>query len=144
MPLKLYPPRAGKTPNWSIRGTYLEIPVDRSARTPKKSVAQSELTKIEKAIERGEYPPKPKQQSGATFLSAAVAYMKDGGSRRYMKTLIGHFKETPLAEIDQDAIDECARALHPNVTPSTRNRYVHTPVSAVLHRAKVNISVSRP
>lgn len=143
MPIKLIPPRAGKTPNYSFRGTYLGIFVDRSAGTPKEAVAKKQLRKIEESIERGEYQ-KPKQQSGATFLSAAVAYMKDGGSRRYMDTLIGYFGETPLAEIDQAMIDNCANDLHPSVTPATRNGYVHTPVSAVLHHAGVDIAVRRP
>jgi integrase len=144
MPLKLIPPRAGKTPNWSIRGSYLGVAVDRSARTPKKSVAQSELTKLEGKIERGEYPEKPKQQSPATFLSAAVAYMKDGGSRRYVKKLIEYFAENELSLIDQDAIDTAGMALYPNVTAATRNGCVHTPVSAILHHAKVDITVRRP
>ena len=82
MPLKVIPPRAGKTPNYSIRGTYLGIAVDRSAGTPKKAVAERQLKKLEAAIERSEYPEKPKQPDAPTFLSAAVAYMKAGRPRR--------------------------------------------------------------
>jgi len=88
MPLKLVPPRTHKTPNWSIRGSYLGVAVDRSARTPKRSIAERELKKLEGRIERGEYPEKPKPKNPATFLSAAVAYMKNGGSRRYVGKLI--------------------------------------------------------
>jgi len=84
MPLKLHPPRAGKTPNWSIRGKYLGLSVDRSAGTPKKAVAEKQLKKLELAIERGEYPEKPQERAAQTFLSAAVAYMKAGRSRRYV------------------------------------------------------------
>ncbi|MGA7809661.1 hypothetical protein [Bradyrhizobium sp.] len=144
MPLKLYPPREGKTPNWTIRGTYLHVFVDRSAGTPKKSVAQAELTKLENAIERGDYPPKPKQAAQPTFLSAAVAYMKAGRSRRYVGKLIAHFRETPLTDIDQAAIDAAALAIYPNVTPATRNVAVYTPVGAILHHAGVDIVVKRP
>ncbi len=144
MPLKLIPPRKGKSPNWTIRGSYLGIAVDRSARTPKKQAAQTELTKLEGEIERGEYPAKPKQRGAPTFLSAAVAYMKDGGSRRYIKSLIEHFGETMLDDIDQDAIDEAARTMHPAVTAGTRNRAVHTPVSAILHHAGREVTVRRP
>jgi integrase len=144
MPLKLVPPRTPKTPNWSIRGTYLGVPVDRSARTPKKAVAERELKKLEGKIERGEYPEKPKPKVAATFLSAAVAYMKDGGSRRYVGKLIDYFGETALSLIEQDAIDEAASALYPNVTAATRNGCVHTPVSAILHHAGVDITVRRP
>lgn len=144
MPLKLVPPRTAKTPNWSIRGTYLGIPVDRSAGTPKKSVAERELKKLEGKIERGEYPEKPRPKIAATFLSAAIAYLKDDGSRRYIKKLIEHFGETELSLIDQDAIDEAGMILYPNVTAATRNGCVHTPVSAILHHAGVEITIRRP
>jgi integrase len=143
MPLKVIPPRAGKSPNNTIRGTYLGVSVDRSAGTPKRSVAEQQLKKLEFAIERGEYPEKPKQQS-ATFLSAAVAYMKAGRSRRYVGKLIAYFRETPLPEIDQAAIDTAALAIYPNVTPATRNVAVYTPVGAILHHAGVDIVVRRP
>jgi len=99
MPLKIVPPRAGKTPNYSIRGTYLGITVDRSAGTPKREVANRELKKLEEKIERGEYPEKPKQQDAPTFLSAAVAYMKAGRPRRHVGRLIAYFKDKPLDEI---------------------------------------------
>jgi hypothetical protein len=143
MPLKVQPPRAGKTPNHSIRGTYLGVTVDRSSGTPKKAIAEQQRKKLETAIERGEYPEKPKQQS-ATFLSAAVAYMKAGRSRRYVGKLIEYFGDTELSLIDQDAIDAAAVSIYPNVTPATRNVAVYTPVGAILHHAKVEIVVRRP
>lgn len=144
MPLKLHPPRAGKTPNWSIRGKYLGIPVDRSTGTPKRSVAERELTKLEDAIERGEYPPKQKQPDAPTFLSAAVKYMRSGGERENIGRLIKYFGETPLAEIGQDQIDEAALALYPTAMPATRNRKVYTPASAVLHSSGIDIRLKRP
>lgn len=144
MPLKIHPPRAGKTPNWSIRGTYLGVSVDRSAGTPKRAIAEQQKRKLETEIERGEYPPKPEQPDAPTFLSAAVAYMKAGRSRRYVGRLVEHFKDAPLADIDQAAIDDAATTLYPNVTPATRNVCVYTPVGAILHHAGVNITVRRP
>src|SRR5258708_36459278 len=80
MPLKVNPPRAGKKPNYSIRGTYLGVAVERSTGTPKRAIAEQQRKKLEGQIERGEYPPKPKQPDAPTFLSAAVAYMKAGGA----------------------------------------------------------------
>ncbi|MBV9984997.1 site-specific integrase, partial [Bradyrhizobium sp.] len=117
---------------------------DRSSRTPKRAVAARERDKLEKAIERGEYPPKPQPKHAPTFLSAAVAYLKAGGARRGVRRLINHFGEKLLSDIDQDAIDEAAVLLYPNVQPITRNGYVYTPVSAVLHHAGVEITVRRP
>src|SRR3954453_20285289 len=107
MPLKVVPPRTGKTPNYSIRGTHLGVAVGRSAGTSKRAVAEQQRKKLEAAIERGEYPEKPEQQS-ATFLSAAVAYMKAGRSRRYVGKLIDYFEETDLSLIDQAALDTAA------------------------------------
>jgi integrase len=144
MPLKVHPPRAGKTPNYSIRGTYLGVAVERSTGTPKKAIAEQQRKRLEEQIERGEYPPKPAQPDAPTFLSAAVAYMKAGRSRRYVGKLIEHFKETPLPDIDQAAIDTAAVEIYPNVTPATRNVAVYTPVGAILHLAGVEITVKRP
>lgn len=118
--------------------------MDRSAGTPKKAVAEQQRKKLETAIERGEYPEKPKRPDAPTFLSAAVAYMKAGRRRRYVGRLIGHFKDLPLEKIDQVAIDVAAVTLYPNVAPITRNTAVYTPVSAILHHAGVEITVKRP
>jgi len=144
MPLKLHPPRPGKTPNYTIRGKYLGVAVDRSAGTHRRKVAERELRKLEDRIECGEYPEKPKRPDVPTFLSAAIAYMKAGRRRRYVGRLIGYFKDMPLDLIDQAAIDAAAIALYPNVAPITRNTAVYTPVSAILHHAGVEITVRRP
>ena len=42
------------------------------------------------------------------------------------------------------ALDHAAVELYPNVAPITRNGYVYTPMSAVLHRAGVTITIKRP
>lgn len=68
-------------------------------------------------------------------MSAAVAYMEAGGERRFVAALIKHFRETPLSEIGQEAIDKAAVAIYPHVTPATRSRQVYTPVSGILHHA---------
>ena len=138
MPLKLRPPRSGKTPNFEIRGTHLGVRVEISSGTHKRSVAIKQLRRIEQCIEEhGQYPaPEPKSDTGEpTFLSAAIAYLQDGGRRKYVAPLIRHFGEKPLREIDQEAIDAAASAMHPNVSPATRNGYIYTPISAILHHA---------
>jgi integrase len=143
MPLKLFPPRRGKTPNWTIRGHYLGVAVDRSAGTARRAVAERELKRLEDAIERRDYPAKPAAPA-ATFLSAAVGYLKAGRRRRYVARLIAHFGETPLEEIDQAAIDAAAQAICPGTTAVTRNTCVYTPISAILHYAGVEIKIKRP
>ena len=144
--LKLVPPRAGKSPNWRIRGTYLKVYVDKSCGTDKRSVARARLAHLRGEIERGEYPPHgPEAQPNApTFLTAAVAYLEAGRRSRYVARLIRHFGEKPLNEIDQAAIDTAAVALHPNATPATRNTCVYTPTSAILRHAGVDIKLRRP
>jgi len=150
MPLKLIPPRAGKTKNYSIRGTYMHVYVDRSTGTPVKAAAQKLLEKYKRDIECGAYA----NDDGPTFLSAAIDYIKAGGENRFVGSfdpgtekwsgLIGHFGEKPLAEIDQTAIDAAAVALYPNATAATRNRQVHTIVSAILKNTNVKTAIRRP
>lgn len=146
MPLKLVPPRQGKSPNFTIRGTHLRVYVDKSSGTHKRSLARAQLAELEAAIERGDYPPReivPRREID-TFIGAAINYMETGHSRRYVAPLIAWFRETPIAEIDQTAIDNAAITLHPNVTPCTRNRYVYAPVSAILRNAGRQLLLKRP
>jgi len=93
--------------------------VEISSGTHKRSLALKQLRKVEECIEQhGQYPaPEPTAQSGQpTFLSAANAYMQAGGRRKYVARLIKHFREKPLSEIDQKAIDDAAIVLYPHVS----------------------------
>jgi integrase len=132
MPLKLVPPREGKSPNFTIRGAYLGVRVNKSSGAHKRSVALTVLRGLERAIECGEYPPKQVAAGDweRTFLTAAVAYMEAGRSPRHVAKLIKHFGATPLAEIDQAAIDEAAVTLFPHATAGTRNAARSMPSSA--------------
>jgi integrase len=139
MPLKLYPPRPGH-PNWTIRGTYLRRYVERSSGTSDRKVAAKILKKLEGQIERGEFaePGEP------TFASAAAAYMKAGGERKYLRKLLEHFGDTAISKIDQAAINAAATHLYPSGSAATRNRSVYTPASAVLSNAGIRIGLRRP
>lgn len=81
MPLKLIPPRKGRSPNWTIRGTYLGKFIDRSTGASKRAVALQVLKGIDRDIERGAYA----ERGEATFASAAMSYMQAGGDRRFLK-----------------------------------------------------------
>lgn len=131
MPLKLVAPKAGRTPYYKVRGTYLGVGVDRSTKSRDETFAKKILRKIKDDIESGVLT------GSATpgFAAAASAYMKAGGDRSYLAPLILHFKTTPAAAIDQTAIDNAASSLYPDATAATRNRQVYTPISAVLKRA---------
>jgi integrase len=148
MPLKVTEPRNSKTKNLYIRGSYLGVAVDKSSGTSKRSVALAILKRLEGEIERGEYPPREAAadsgEQPVTFLSAANDYMEGGGSREYVGKLIRHFGETPLADVDQKAVDAAAVALYPGVTPATRNRCVYTPLSAIRQHAGIKTKLRRP
>lgn len=134
-----------KAQNLYIRGNYLGVAVDQSARTDRRSLAVKILKRIEGEIERGEYRTEIRGNRGEpTFVSAAIVYMEAGHQPRYVQALVDYFQDTPLSEIKQAAIDECAIALYPNVSPATRNTCVYTPVSAILHHAGSEMRIKRP
>lgn len=140
MPLKLYPPRKGKTPFYAVRGTYLGIAVDRSTKTDKRAIAIKVLRKIERDIEGGSFAVKGE----LTFSAAALSYMQAGGERKYLRKLLEHFGDTPARDIGQSEIDEAAVALYPRGTSATRNRSVYTPVCAILRHGGVRLHLRRP
>ena len=140
MPLKLQPPRQGTTASYYVRGSYLGVFVDRSTKTADRRLAEKIRKQWEREIEDGIFA----QPGEATFLSAVVSYMAHGGERRPIQKLLDHFKEKPLRQIDQKAIDDAAIALFPDAAPATRNREVYTPVSAVLKHAGITTPLRRP
>lgn len=145
MPLKLVPPRPGRSPNWTIRGTYRGVSVDRSAGTPDKRKARAALKSLELEIERGEL------STDLTFADAVIAYVKGGGEKRYLEPLLDHFGTTPIAKIGQAEIDACAAELYPpgisekpSALNATINRHIHTPMSAALKAIGRDFRVRRP
>lgn len=140
MPVKPIPPRKGKTPYWSARGTYLGTYIDRSTKARKRGLAIKIISAWERQIERGAYA----DPDAPTFASAALGYMSAGGERTYLTPLLRHFKETPLRQIGQAEIDAAAAELYPNASNATRNRHCYTPVSAVLKHAGFETKLRRP
>jgi integrase len=140
MPLKLIPPRPGN-PNWQIRGSYLHVKrLYRSTGTPEKRIAEQALKKLKRDIESGAFAA----ETGPTFASAALSYIRAGGEKRFLGPLSEYFQMTPLTKIDQAAIDAAADAIKPDADPATRNRQVYTPVSAILKHAGVEKRLRRP
>jgi integrase len=143
MSLKLCSPIPGKTKNYRIRGSHLRVRVDRSAGTADKALAGKVLKEVEREIEddfkRGRNEP-----VGPTFAGAVTKYINMGGEKRFLMPLLDHFGKTPMSQITQESIDEAALLLYPNTTPSTRNRQVYSPISAVLKANRVNMPIIRP
>jgi integrase len=152
MPIKLIPPRPGKTPNYQIRGTYLGIYVERTAGTHDKKLAGQILNGIKRAIERGDFAAKIEPVDAPkppTFADAALAYLKAGGEAKYLGDIIEAtgehaLRDKLLTDINQIAIDNAANALYPAAPATTKNRQFYTPVSAVLKRAGITAEVKRP
>jgi integrase len=157
MPLKLLPPRPGKSPNYYIRGTHLGRYVDESTGTALENLARKALVQRKSEIERGRFSDDiDKPKSGPTFLEAAITYIETGGESRFLgrfdpetgkwdeRSLIAHFGDTPIADITSQEIAKAAVKLLPEGTPQTRNRQVYTPVSAVLKAAGLKIEIERP
>jgi integrase len=140
MPLKLVPPRSGQSSNYRVRGTYLGVKVDRSTKAPGRAQAGKVLKEIEREIERGRFQKK----LGPTFGDAVARYLRDGKDHRFVDRLLDRFEHTPIADIDQSAIEDAAHELYPAASPATRNRQVFTPMSAILQHAGVDLRLRRP
>lgn len=140
MPLKLIPPVAGKTPFYYVRGTHLGVAIFRSTKTGDRATAERFRKLWRDEIERGALaaPGEP------TFFDAAVNYMAATGQTRFVGRLVDHFGKVPLREIGQQSIDEAAITLYPLAAPATRNRQVHTIMSAILKHAGKDAPLKRP
>jgi integrase len=122
--------RRPRSPNFILRGTVRGIRVEESTGTNDRKIAEEIRAKREaELIAQSVYG----RRAVATFAEAALSYLQQGGSGRFLNPIISHFGTTPLAQIDQDALDRAAAKLYPNVSGSTRNRQFYTPASAVLH-----------
>lgn len=127
MPLKLIQLKPGG--NFYVRGTVAGRKYFKSTGLSDRKAAEALRIRIEaEALERHALGDK----ATATFAEAAVNYMESGGERRFLAPLIKHFGATRLSEIDNRAINAAARAIYPNAKPSTINRQVITPMSAIL------------
>jgi integrase len=144
MPLKLEPPREGKTQNWRIRGRYLGVRVDRSAGVADKRLAQKVLREEERRIEDDVKRGRTTNNAGPRLAGAVKRYVEDNGEERFLAPILSLLGDIPLAEITQEMIDDAAIELYPNATPATRNRQVYTPISAVMKKARVKLALDRP
>lgn len=140
MPLKLVPPREGKSSNYTIRGTYLGVSIDRTTGTADRAAARKVLNTLKIDIERGAIQPR----KGLTFAAGAMAYIRAGGDDRFLSPLNDYFADTPIAEIEQSHIDEAAVLLYPDAAPATRNRQVYTPLSAIFKHNGIDRKLKRP
>lgn len=151
MPIELKPPRPGKTPYYSGRGTYLGIYVDRSTKHADKRKAKAALDEWKRQIERGEYAGQKaiEVKRDPSFADAALAYLRADGDPTYIGAIIEYtgehaIRDAPIKDIDQLMLDNLAPILYPDAPAPTRNRNFYTPVSAVLKHAGKESKIKRP
>jgi integrase len=131
MPLRLVR-RPTKSPYWIMRGTVRGVRIEESTGTDNKQIAEEIRAKREAEIfVQSVYG----HRATTTFAEAGLSYLENGGSKRFLEKPLRHFGRTPLAKIDQDAIDVGARKAFPDASAATRDRQWYTPVSAVLNHA---------
>lgn len=150
MPYTLVPPRPGKTPYWSVRGTHCGVYIDKSTGFTEKAKAAAQLRLWRDDAERGRLS----RLGEPIFLDAICDYIDAGGEARFLGTyddetgtwsgIAGKIGGLPLSAIDQAQIDRLALDLYPRGTAQTRNRNLYTPISAVLKHAGVKIEIERP
>lgn len=129
MPLKLI--KRGDI--YYIRGTVAGQRVYESTRIgDKKSADILRARREAEIIERGAHG----RVTTATFAEAALTYLESGGEGRYLPPILTHFgPRFRLTDMSNDAVNQAARALYPTAAPSTINRQLITPISAVVNMA---------
>jgi len=130
MPLRLI--QRPRSPYWYLRGTVRGIRVTESTQVTDRKLAEEIRAKRESEIfQQSIYG----RSATATFAEAALTYLENGGSYRFLQPIVNHFGTTPLPKVDQSAIERAARKLYPNASDATRVRQFYGPVSAVLRHA---------
>jgi len=76
MPLKLQDPRPGKSSNYSVRGTYLGVTVDRTTGTSDRRKAQKVLNAIRDEIERDPHEAAMNNVDATGFLQMARTMLR--------------------------------------------------------------------
>lgn len=131
MPLKLT--RRSATSNYYIRGTVAGCAVYESTHTSDRRAAEAILIRTEKKLlDRAAYGNK----ATATFVEAATNYIEAGGETRFLEPILRHFgPEHKLKDINNAAVNAAALAIYPDAKPSTINRQLITPISAIMTMA---------
>lgn len=143
MPLKLVPPRQGRSQNWRIRGTIKGQYIDESTGVSSQARAQEIRIKREyELLDRSIFGAK----ATTTFVEAALSYLESRqpkGSQRYCiagwnaasPCLIQDFGDTLVNRIDQAMVNSIIRKRFADKKPGTIVRNFLTPLTAVLHHA---------
>jgi integrase len=135
MSLRIVPPRSGRSPFYTVRGTFAGRTVDASTKTRDAKSAERFKARLEVTIAKQE----AENRSPITFRGAAALYLDfrrpKKADRQYIERLMVIIGDTELADIRQHTLISAANSLFPDAKPGTKNRNVLVPASAVLHYA---------
>lgn len=138
MPLKLIPPRPGKTPFWYIRGTLYGRIVDASTKARDKAAAQRFKEQFELRLAKQDAD----KHAPATFRIAAEMYANYRKPKKWDKAcidrLVGALGEYQLSDIRQHVLVDAAHELYPDGSPATKNRQALGIAASILHYAAEN------
>jgi integrase len=91
---------------------------------------------------------RPQAKASPTFTDAALTYVKSKNpskrDRQFAAKLVGYFRETPVGEIDQEAVARAAYAIYPGAKATTHHRAVYAPVTTILRLSNVRPDFKRP
>jgi hypothetical protein len=136
MPLKIVPPRPGRSRYYRLRGTVRGVPVDETTKVESRDAA--EQIRIRREAEILEQTIHGKRRS-ATFAEAAVIHMEAPGAsvaeRRLILPLVDQWGHLPCRALTQEVVDAYIRTRYAGRAAATIVRSVITPATAVLNRA---------
>lgn len=129
MPYKIKPdPKSGI---YQFSGTVAGKRIRQSLETRDGKIAEHMAAEIEgRKLRESLYGA----ERETTFAEIALAYMSEGGERRYVAPILKAFgRDKKAGELTGPYVRKVARKLYPDVKPQTWNRYVIKPVNAILH-----------
>lgn len=104
----------------------------RSAKTADKAEAEECALAHEGRVRRA---ARYGEKAELTFAEAALLYLKNKPSARFINDLLEHFRTMKCSAITQPKVRDAARVLYPDASAATWNRQVITPIRAVLNYA---------
>lgn len=142
MAIELYR-RPGRK-NWYMRGTFRGVSVYESTGIASRKMAEDVVAAVQRRILDGDVT---KGRATLTFKEAAATYLEKGGDKTHLgrvdpetgeaTKLLGYFGDTPLCEIGDEEVCACIREIYPTAKPSTVNRQVYVPISAIFNTLDV-------
>lgn len=129
MPLKI---KKGANGFYAASGTIGGNRIRQSLKTRDKRQAEEACAQLEARLWAADVYG---VQHVALFEDAALSYLEDGNSPRFVAPLLSHFRGKHLKSITPKDIRDAARALYPDAAGATMNRQAITPARAIINHA---------